>query len=291
MTPHQITAIAEEIRKDGRFQMLYPAFAQTQLENIITSHLADEEKLEHQPTCEIYNMDKPHADCTCKHPTPDKSLEYSIVTWLEGEVRRTKGASTEYCHKLYKGTIYCCNLSGMTGDGALELVEKLNSVASLRRCHAAELQEWGKKFLALQAENKQHEMWAEEVADLKRLHSIETAQLVEQNKELQRKLDEHQASETCVICKQKYNPSLIESSHCIFCIAKGFKAQIGLITAEQDMLVEQLTQLRADLTAERKVSDDYHRAWIGYKVFPSLAWEREFDEAELLHAELRKATV
>lgn len=45
--------------------------------------------------------------------------------------------------------------------------------------------------------------------------------------------------------------------------------------------------LRRQLTAERKVSDLYHEAWNGYKIFPSMSWERKFDEAETTHQQLR----
>lgn len=54
--------------------------------------------------------------------------------------------------------------------------------------------------------------------------------------------------------------------------------------------MNQVKRLQSDLVAERNVSDLYHEAWIGYKTFPSMSWEREFDEAETAHQQLRKET-
>ena len=112
------------------------------------------------------------------------------------------------------------------------------------------------------------------------------------NKELQRKLDEIEGRTICAYCHKEYvtkdplTPSLL-ADHVLTCEKSPLVKLINNAAILNVTLEEERDTLKQQLTTERKVSDLYHKAWIGYKVFPSLAWERKFDEAELLHAELR----
>ncbi len=55
------------------------------------------------------------------------------------------------------------------------------------------------------------------------------AELLEENKQLREQLEIHNMLEKCIVCGQSYNPSLVESSHCIFCICDDYKNQLKQI--------------------------------------------------------------
>ena len=97
--------------------------------------------------------------------------------------------------------------------------------------------------------------------------------------EAEAKLEVESAREKCIVCNQTYSPSLIESSHCIFCISNGYKSQVTLMTGEIELAYSRLkeaerqrddyksahdalAELNKDLCEERdqliKVVDEYH---------------------------------
>jgi hypothetical protein len=84
-----------------------------------------------------------------------------------------------------------------------------------------------------------------------RIHDLIESKLKPLATEMERVQMENAASETCVVCKQKWSPSLVESSHCIFCIANGYKTQVGLITAELELSSNRCDDLRRQLDSEK----------------------------------------
>ena len=71
--------------------------------------------------------------------------------------------------------------------------------------------------------------------------------------EAEAKLEVESANEKCIICNKLWSPSLVESSHCIFCIANGYKSQVTLMTGEIELAYSRLKE------AERQ-RDDYKSA-------------------------------
>lgn len=92
--------------------------------------------------------------------------------------------------------------------------------------------------------------------------------------EAEAKLEVESLREKCVVCNQLYSPSLVESSHCIFCIAKGFKETIQI---QREHIAE----------AERQ-RDEALELLSGDKLSPiGLLWQRLL-KAETENAQLIK---
>ena len=69
----------------------------------------------------------------------------------------------------------------------------------------------------------------------------ELTAIIRENEELK---EINSITEKCVVCGHSWCPSLVESGHCIFCIANGYKSQVQLMTAENKMLTERCCSFR-----------------------------------------------
>ena len=76
--------------------------------------------------------------------------------------------------------------------------------------------------------------------------------------EAEAKLEVESALEKCIICNKLWSPSLVESSHCIFCIANNYKSQVTLMTGEIELAYSRLKEAER----QRDAQSAEHRATI-----------------------------
>ena len=173
ITKQQIAAIAEEqsllvwsVLLDGCMQK---EDVKNRLLKILTKHLSDEEKHQHCVDCApeygCWNGEKPcykkpltgnppyklHSETPIdfEHPTPDKSLEERILELYQMH-------SIEFHDR---GRI----TTEMDLNGFKQAI--LTYTASLRRNHAAELQEWGEKLRVANMEVSEAHDWDTQFCD------------------------------------------------------------------------------------------------------------------------------